>query len=126
MNIDSDEFVTLSEAARLLGVSPQRVDTLADRGLLDVVRPWPYVTLIGRRSIAARLAGEQVTRIDTGNTRRWLRTARGDDVVEPYETRDYLRDFIETARPYWDNGRKDLWALNMASTLATRKEPTSS
>jgi len=119
--INADEWTTASEAARLLGVSSQRIIRMADEdGSLDVIRPWPHVTLVGRRSLAAWLAGARQERIGPANARRWLLKQCQAAQVQEIDidvARDRLRDFIEQARPRWTPVRKDLWALEMAGTL---------
>jgi hypothetical protein len=120
MMLETTEWTTTSEAARLLGVSTQRVAAMADEGLLDIQRPWPHTALIGRRSLAERLAGTRPERIAPADARRWLLKRSGAKTVQEIDVndvRDRLRDFIEETRPRWDNSRKDLWALNMASKL---------
>jgi hypothetical protein len=52
--INPAEWVTAAEAARLLGISHQRVHQLTERGALAAVRPWPLVTLVSVESIESR------------------------------------------------------------------------
>jgi hypothetical protein len=41
MNIETDDWVTMPEAARLLGLTTSRVHQMANQGLVESVRPWP-------------------------------------------------------------------------------------
>lgn len=125
--IDTEEWVTGSEAARLLDVTPQRVMNMADDGLLDVIRPWDRVALIGRRSIAEWLAGERPARIQPFDARRWLLKRYGVATVQEINiniVRDALLEFVMDARPRWAKVRQDLWALEMADRLFSSGSPT--
>lgn len=118
MNINTDEWVGSSEAARLLSISPQRVSQLVSDGSLDVLRPWTHVTLVSRRSIAEWLAGARQQRLSAAEIRRWLMKRSGaTDVadIELEQARDLLLEFIMEARPRWSKARQDLWALTAAS-----------
>jgi hypothetical protein len=53
--IDPDEWVTQAEAARLLGISPQRVQQLCAKGMLRSTRPWTKVALVAASDVAARI-----------------------------------------------------------------------
>ena len=120
MIIDSDRWVTASEAARLLRCSPQRVLTMTEEGSVDALRPWPRVLLIGRESIASWLAGYRPPRIAVSDARRYIckRNEVSDvQTLDLDEVRDQLRAFIADARPRWESPRCDLWALDMAGKL---------
>lgn len=121
MQIETDEWITAGEAARLLGVTHTRVIQMADEeGTLDVLRPWPRVVVIGRQSIEEWEAGGRQTRIKATMVRRWLLDTTKAATVQEVDinvVRDLLRDYIEANRPRWDAKRKDLWALDMASVL---------
>lgn len=120
------DWTTSSEAARLLGCSPQRVNQMTEEGSLEVLRPWPRVTLIGRRSIAEWLAGHRQSRIGIGFCRRHLLEQAGLRDIHDLDInvmRDQLRELIAAERPRWDNERADLWALNMASRLHANPRP---
>ena len=114
--ITPSDWVTASEAARLLGCSHQRVSQLIDEGSVDSIRPWPYVTLIGRRSIAQRMAGQRQDRISVYEARRYIRDLDAD-TSDLDLMRDSLREFIAQRRPRWEPQRLDLWALTMAQRL---------
>jgi DNA-binding transcriptional MerR regulator len=55
------EFATISDAARLLGVSESRVRQLTDRGLLPVAAVTPHGRLLSRRGVES-LAAERAQR----------------------------------------------------------------
>ena len=119
MQLDTDAWCTAAEAARLLGVSPQRVnDMVNEDGLLDVIRPWDRVTLVSRHSLAEWLAGVRPPRIMRKDAREWACKQTGVDdlaALDREHVRDLMRQFIAAARPRWDAQRCDLWALNVAS-----------
>ena len=128
MIIETDDWLTGGEAARLLDVLHSRVMAMAKKdGSLDFVQPWDHVTLVRRADVEAWMAGERQERIGPPQAKRWLlKRAQSASVNEMdiNDVRDMLRDYIEDARPRWDNARKDLWALNMASTLwANDRQP---
>ena len=124
MHLETDEWVTVSEAGRLLDVSHQRVQQMADEdGTLDIVRPWPRVTLIGRLSLAEWLAGKRPPRIRPSDGKAYVLEHAEQPTLAAVNinvARDLLREFIGEARPRWTNLRLDLWALNTASTLYHR------
>ena len=123
MNLDTDEWTTASEAGRLLKITHQRVHQLANDGVIDAVRPWPHVLLVGRRSIAERLAGEMPTRIVTAEARRYLEERHNTRFIEDIDInvgREELLEFILARRPMWTKKRQDLWALNMMSRLRSQ------
>lgn len=119
--IDPAEWTTASEAARLLGVSSQRVFVMADDdGSLDVLRPWPRVTLISRKSIATWMSGQRQLSTRPADAKRWLlKRTQVDDLHALHidVIRDEMREYIEIARPRWTHKRKDLWALETAYKL---------
>lgn len=125
MDLNTDEWTTASEAARLLKVSSTRVGQLADDGVVDAIRPWPHVLLVGRRSIAERLAGDMPLRIVTSEARRWLEKRHQTAHVESIDinvAREDLLVFILERRPMWSKKRQDLWALGMASRLRNQSD----
>lgn len=126
MQLETEEWVTGSEAARLLSVTPQRVMTMADDGLLEVTRPWDRVALIRRRSIADWLAGNRPARIQPYDARRWLLKRYDVGSVQEINinvVRDALLEFVMDARPRWTKVRQDLWALEMADRLFSSGSP---
>ena len=125
MNLNTDEWTTASEAARLLNVSATRVGQLADDGVVDAVRPWPHVLLVGRRSLAERLAGEMPERINTAQARNYLEKRHQTAFIETIDVnvgREELLEFILERRPLWPKKRQDLWALNMMSRLRNQSD----
>lgn len=118
--IDTSQWLTLSEAARILGVTHQRVFTMAEEGSLDIIRPWPRVALVSRQSVTAWLQGERLHRTDIGQAREWLRE-RG---VDPHreaavQTEGEMLAFIHHYRPRWDDARQREWAQRMTHRLIT-------
>lgn len=120
MLIDPDAWVQQSEAARLLRCSPQRVSDMIDEGLLDVLRPWDKVTLVGRRSIADWLMGIRPHPIRPRDARIWLlakpEVTSVHDMDLP-DVQDAMLEFITEVRPRWDQQRRELWALETAPKL---------
>lgn len=125
MNLDTAEWITIGEAADLLGVSRQRVHALGDEGLLDVVHPWTRVTLVGRESVEARQHRKEfgVLQPSKAGAYRWV--AEHLDVKhvrrqDPDVVRDLVLAYVEHSRPRWDRRKKELWALDIASQLTRR------
>src|SRR5262245_3669115 len=132
MNIDTDQWCTASEAARLLGVSTQRVYAMADEGLLEAVRPWPMVRIVKRESVAARISEGSAEPLTVAGARRWVLTHGGGQLPSTLDAevlRDLVRSYVEKMRPAWPDPRIDRHALDLASKLLdtrtrsyTRKE----
>jgi hypothetical protein len=128
MNIETDDWVTLSEAARMLGITPSRVNQMANQGLREVVRPWPRICLIGRRSVAERAGGDTVTRLSRGTAMRRIAARHGvagNPIRQDRLTADITRviagldrkalrselyEFVTEARPHWCERRRMAWA----------------
>lgn len=121
MQIETDEWMTASEASRLLGVTHTRIAAMADEdGSLDIIRPWPRMSLVSVASVTAWQGGARQPRIQPAQVRKWLLARMRAATVQELDidvVRDEVRDFIEEARPRWADGKKDLWALDMASHL---------
>lgn len=117
-----EDWTTGAEAARLMGLSRQRVGQMADEGVLEAVRPWPQVQLISRRSVAEWLAGgkERMLPIVPMEIRRYVGRHTGG-LTPRTIPRDRLEDlvgaFITERRPRWTPQRRDLWALEQAALL---------
>lgn len=126
MQIETDDWTTASESARILGVSHQRVMQMAKEGSLRVARPWPHVLLIERVSLAEWVAGKRLTRIHPAAVRKYVLARTGTRHVYDADidtVRDLTRAFIAEHRPRWIESRKDLWALDMASHLWHHNAP---
>lgn len=127
--IDPAEWTTASEAARLLGISHQRVLVLGDEGTIDVLRPWPRVALVSLASIAARQAGERAARVMPADARRDVLRRAGVRSIHELTEGDiegHLVAFITDARPLWDTERCNAWATDMAQRLLASGAHTAS
>lgn len=123
MHLDTDEWTTASEAARILGVSAQRVAKMAtEDGSLDACHPWPRVFLIGRSSLEAWMTGERQGRILPADARRFVLKHTGHTSIhlaDPGDVEGWLLGFIIDARPRWSGERQREWATEMAGRLLT-------
>ena len=140
MKIETDDWVTESEAARLLGLTASRVGQMVNQGLLEALRPWPGVGLIARRSVAERAAGEPAARVSRGTAMRWIAarhavaghsvrpdriTADIDRVVTGLDRkalRSELYEFITEARPHWNESRRQTWVADLAARILTGRQ----
>ncbi len=53
--IDGEKYITPREAADTLGITPQAIYRLIQRGTLTEMRPWPRFILIPERQVTDRL-----------------------------------------------------------------------
>ena len=119
MRIDSDDYMTVAEAAELLGVTHQRVHSMINEGVLQAERPWQTTVVVTRRSVAEWLAGARPPSIRPPAARAWLLERTGSDAsaLDIDTVRDEMLEFITAARPAWDSVRRDTWALSTAARL---------
>ena len=116
--VTDEDFVTASEAARLLGVTRQRVANMIRDNELDAVRPWPRTVLIRKADIDAYMQGVRPTPIHKTAVRRWLFMQEGARHGIPLETLTPLvRRFIAEHRPQWDERSRDNWTIGMLGLL---------
>jgi hypothetical protein len=124
MNIETDDWVTMPDAARLLGLTTSRVHQLANQGRLVAIRPWPRVCLIARGSVAERTGAITSTRLSRGTAMRWIAARHGvaghpvrpdrltADIrrviagLDRTALRSELREFVTEARPKWSESRR--------------------
>jgi hypothetical protein len=117
--INPAEWTTVSEAARTIGVTPQRVSQMAADGHLDVIRPWPHIALVSLASLAAWQTGTRV-RLDMATARSHVLATSGAATmsdVDPSTVLDALLEFVVGARPRWSLTRCVDWAEAMTSRL---------
>lgn len=116
MSADSDPFqkyVRSSEAARIMGVSAQRVGAMIRQGDLKAVRPWPGATLVARAEIEAYLSREALPAITITELRRELTDRTEEQHVEhiaPELAESIALEFIRERRPRWAPERQGEWA----------------
>jgi hypothetical protein len=77
MKIESDDWLTMPEAAKLLGVTSSRVQQMANQGLVESKRLWPRTRLIARRSVEDRAGWNTTTRLSRGTAMRWIAARHG-------------------------------------------------
>jgi hypothetical protein len=139
MNIETDDWVTLPEAAKVLGLTTSRVHQIANHGELEVIQPWPRVRLVARRSVTERLGRNTAIRLSRGTAMRWVAARHGvaghpvrpdritADInrlvagLDAKALRSGLNEFITAARPQWNKSRRMAW---VADTAAQIRPPT--
>jgi hypothetical protein len=135
MKIETDEWVTPSEAAACLGVTPSRVNQMANQGLVESVRPWPHVRLIGRRSVAERFNAETRSRVSRGTAMRWIAARHGvtghpvrpDRItadmnrviagLDPKALSAEVYQFVTEARPHWSESRRTAYVRDLVAQI---------
>lgn len=121
MNVD--EFVSASEAARMLGVTRQRVSAMIRDGDLPAVHPWPRAVRINRQHLAAWAAGERPVPVHRTATRNYVLYEADVDSIDELSI-DQLRAlclrFIGQRRPLWSADEARTWADQMADQLTAR------
>jgi hypothetical protein len=133
----------MTEAAQLLGLTTSRVGQMANRGLLESVRPWRRIRLIGRRSVEERLGRDTSTRVSRGTAMRWIAARHGvaghpvrpDRItgeikrviagLEPKALRSELHEFVATARPHWSESRRMAYVVDLAAQIRPPTPPRS-
>jgi excisionase family DNA binding protein len=121
--IATHEYVTAAEAARILGVSRQRVVTMVRDGDLPCIRPWPRQVLIHRDALSAWQAGERREPVTMMAARRFVLDCTEADTVgevSPSLMADCLIRFIAERRPEWDGPARSDWMTDMAARLHRR------
>jgi excisionase family DNA binding protein len=117
------EYVNASEAARILGVSRQRVAKMVMNDEIEFVRPWPRQVLIPRIALAGWMRGDRPTPIHKTACRRWILDRENVDNLDALEL-DYLTElvavFIAERRPEWDTESKANWCVGMIRLLGGR------
>jgi len=114
------EYVSLSEAARILGVSRQHIRTLTVDGKIEAIRPWPHTTLVRRSDVEAWKRGERPAPTHKTAVRGYLlgRTeASSVAEISPELAFDLCYAFITDRRETWDQEDRTAWATGMAEQL---------
>lgn len=123
MTAIADDYVTASEAARIIGVSRQRVAAMIRANQITHVRPWPRQVLIPRSALTAWMDGKRPPAIHKKAVADWIIAREGVTLIELFDL-DYLRAlirmFIDEARPEWDDTSKDNWVEGMHTLLVSR------
>lgn len=118
-----DSHVSASYAARMLGVSRQRVSTMVREGDLPAVRPWGRALLIPRDAIEAWKRGERPPSISTMAVRKFVLDASEADALDsigPARMNSLCRSFIAQARPNWTRDEQHKWAEAVSARLVGR------
>jgi excisionase family DNA binding protein len=123
MTMLTDDYVTASEASRILGVSRQRVATMVRENEIDHVRPWPRTVLIPRSALDAWMHGQRPAPIHKTACRHWIlerEQCERIDMIDPEYLGQLVALFISTFRPEWDDTSKRNWCIGMLSMLMRR------
>lgn len=118
-----EDYVTASEAARILGVSRQRVGAMVRDGEIEHVRPWPRQVLIRRSALREWQRGNRQQPIHKTACRHWIierEGIQGLDTLNPQYLWNVVREFIDNHRPDWDETSKNNWTNGMHGLLMRR------
>jgi hypothetical protein len=132
MNLETDDWMTTSEAAKMLGLTASRVSQMANTGLLEVAHPWPGIRVIARQSVVEQAQRRtKDIRLSRGSAMRWIAArhsvvghpVRRDRItadikgviasLDPTALRSELSEFMTEARPDWTEARRTFWAENL-------------
>lgn len=119
----TDDYVTAAEAARILGVSRQRVAAMVRDNEIDFVRPWPRQVLIHRVVLDRWMNGDRPVPIHKTACRQWILQREGIDTLDTLNVQylwNVTREFIDHHRPGWDEQSKNNWATGMHRLLTSR------
>jgi hypothetical protein len=135
MNIETDDWVTMPEAAKVLGLTTSRVHQMANQGGLEVIQPWPRVRLVARRSVTERLGRNTAIRLSRGTAVRWIAARHGvpghpvrsDRItaamnrviagLKPKALRSEVYRFVTEARPQWSESRRTAYVVDLVSQI---------
>lgn len=121
------DCVTALEAARMLGVTRNRVYALVNKGQLPGIRPWPYHLLIPRQAVEERVANTSrvpfsrpVGSIASTALRNFVAMRIEDDPAEatPAIVKDLAYEFITQQRPEWSAQARHDYAATMSTRWA--------
>ena len=115
----SEQYVSAAEAARMLGVSRQRVSHLVNTGDLLSVKPWPGAVRIPVSAINDWQAG--VRRPATTKTAAIDYVLSQGGELSVYET---LAAYITGVRPEWDDTRQREWVEDLLPAAETAARVT--
>jgi excisionase family DNA binding protein len=114
------DYVSASEAARILGVSRQRVAAMVRDNEIEHFRPWPRHVLIPRHAVESWGRGVRPEPIHKTAVRHWIMGREQVDTLDAL-TPEYLAEltavFIDTFRPTWDTQSKANWVTAMTGLL---------
>jgi excisionase family DNA binding protein len=114
-----ETYISASEAARLLGVSRQRVAKMVEDGDLIALRPWPGAIRIPMTAVEDWQAGIRRPGITKTAAMDYL-LANGvtDPLTDQENALHLLAEYIEGVRPEWDEERKEAWITSSLSSFA--------
>lgn len=118
--MNPDDYVSAAEAARMLGVSRQRVSQMIHTGALPGVHPWPRAVRVPRAAIDAWVAGERPKPIHRTAARQYVlfvSEAGSIDMIDRAQLAALCRQFATERRPEWGPGEVRRWADKMADNL---------
>jgi len=118
--LTTEDYVNASEAARMLGVSRQRVAAMVRDDEIDHVRPWPRQVLIPRSAIDAYAHGDRRPPIHKTACRDWiLAHERADSIdnIDADRVGQLCVAFIVASRPDWDATSIQNWVAGMIGLL---------
>jgi Helix-turn-helix domain len=104
----SEQYVSAAQAARILGVSRQRVSQLVTRGDILSVKPWPGAVRIPMTAITDWQEGRRRPATTKTAAIDYVLSQQGEMPV--YDT---LAAYITGARPEWDDDRQIAWVDEM-------------
>jgi excisionase family DNA binding protein len=118
MSAAPETYVSSAEAARMLGVSRQRVTKMVEDGDVIALRPWPGAVRIPMSSIEDWQAGIRRPGISKTAALDYL---LNNEIIDPLADQDatvrILAEYIEGARPEWDDDRKDQWIIRSLTSF---------
>lgn len=126
MTVLTEQYVTASEASRILGVSRQRIATMVRDDEIEHIRPWPRQVLIPLRAVQAWAEGERRIPIHKTAVRNWIigyDAAESIDAMEPERVGQLCMEYIKSHRPEWDDQSKTNWCIGMLRLLMRGSAP---
>lgn len=115
--------MSASEAARMLGVSRQRVSAMIRDGDLPALHPWPRAVRIPRAALLAWQGGQRPEPVHRTAARQWVlweADASSIDELDEVSVRALCRRFIDERRSEWSAEAKREWAAKTARSLVSR------
>jgi excisionase family DNA binding protein len=121
--MSADEWVSASEAARIMGVSRQRVGAMVNEGDLDAVRPWPRAVRIRMSDVAQWMDGHRPLPIHRTACRTYVLEHAGVETFDAVDVDTATRltsQFIAERRPLWLSERAETYVFQMLPRLLAR------
>lgn len=116
------DYINLTEAADMLGVTRQRLSHMVRDGDIAHIRPWPRSVLVKTTDVEAWQAGERVRQpVHKTAARQYVldRTeADSVDEVNLHTLHSLLYEFISDRRDDLNSDNRRLWAEGMVGILA--------